>query len=320
MRVLVSGATGFIGSHLLRPLLAQGHSVVGLVRRHPPQPVAGVEYCIQDLTAPLDYDVLPKKIDVIIHQATLIDTGPADTVSVDATPFITNIVGTWRILHYAHHAGVRTFVYASTGGVYGCSDRPLVEESPLNPMDYYGMTKAQAELAVTSSLYTIPMRSFNTIILRYFFPIAIGTPNPVPTYVAAAVRGETIALPRADGPRFNPISIQDTVEATIAAMDLRQDTILNIAGTEITTFGEIASFAAALCGRRLQTRVIPEEDVIPFYRSDLVADIGAMQRVLGFTPKVSLATTLAELTDHYIAALHSESRSDSRFPIGDAQA
>lgn len=302
MRVLVTGATGFIGRNLLGPLVAQGHDVVGLVRRPPHPPAPAVDYCVQDLSAPLDYARLPAQVDAIIHQATLIDTGPTGAATEDAKPFLTNVVGTWRILHYAQHAGARIFVHASTGGVYGCSSRPLVEESPLNPMDLYSLTKAQAELAVTASRHTIPARSFATVLLRYFFPYAVGTPNPIPHYVAAAVRGETVALPPGGGPRFNPLHIQDAVAATVAALALEQDTVLNVAGTEITTFGEIAAFAAARAGCPLQTRELPADAVIPYYGSDLVAEIGAMQRILGITPQISLASGLAELTDYYRAS------------------
>lgn len=295
MRILLTGASGFIGGRLL-PVLAREHTVTALVRRPPAQPLPGVRYCLQDLTAPLDHTALPAAVDAVIHQAALID---ADHATADADPFLVNVVATQRLLEYAARAGATLFVHASTGGVYGCSPHPLTEDSPLHPMDRYSLTKAQAELAVEASRYTVPDRAYATVILRYFFPYGVGTPNPIPRYVEAAVRGDPIALPEGGGPRFNPLHIDDAVAATLAALTLTTDTVLNIAGTEITTFGEIARLAAARAGHDLRLTTLPAHAVIPYYRSHLVADITRMQTQLGFTPRIPLADGLAELLSNY---------------------
>ena len=290
MRVLVTGATGFIGRHLLPRLVTTGaHEVIGLVRRQPPTPVPGVTYINQELTAPLDLARLPQQVDAIIHQAALIDT---DAASDDAAPFLANVVATWRLLHYAEQAGTRVFVHASTGGVYGCRDQAFVESDPFNPLDLYSLTKSQAELAVRHTPTPFPK-----IILRYFFPYGVGTPNPIPSYVQRAVRGDPIAIPANRKPRFNPIHIDDTVEATLRALTLQQETTLNIAGSEITSFAAIAEFAAQRAHRQPHFTPIPEAEVIPYYRANLVADITAMQQTLNFTPQVSLAKGLTALVD-----------------------
>jgi UDP-glucose 4-epimerase len=310
MRVLVTGATGFIGRHLL-PRLAAEHETIGLVRRQPTQPIPGVTYITQELTAALDLARLPHQVDAIIHQAALIDTesispslvaikggkqgDQTDTTGADAAPFLANVVATWRLLRYAQQAGVRCFVYASTGGVYGCGDTAFVESDPYNPLDLYSLTKSQAELAVRHTPVEFPK-----IILRYFFPYGVGTPNPIPSYVQRAIRGESIAL-NADGtPHFNPIHIDDTVEATLRALSLPVDTTLNIAGIEITTYAEIVAYAAQRAGRRPNITLISGDAIIPYYRGNLLANTEAMQRTLEFTPQVQLSTGLAALVDSYL--------------------
>ena len=121
MRILITGATGFIGSRLVSQL-APTNEIFALVRRRPEIAEPNVRYVIQDLCLPLDRARLPSKLDAIIHQAAVIDT--EDALS-DRVPFEVNVIATWRLLEYAAAAEVDVFVHASTGGIYGCSKQPF---------------------------------------------------------------------------------------------------------------------------------------------------------------------------------------------------
>ncbi|MBX3011416.1 MAG: NAD(P)-dependent oxidoreductase [Caldilineaceae bacterium] len=288
MRILLTGATGFIGRHLVEPLAAH-HELYALVRHRPAVPHAAVHYLCQDLTQPLNQQQLPPRLDAIIHQAALIDTAGLD----EAQPFLANVVGTWRLLAYAAAAGVHTFIHASTGGVYGCSPEPLTEQTPFNPMDLYSLTKAQAELAVQAAC-----GEFHKVVLRYFFPYGVGTPNPIPSYVRRAVCGEPIDVLESGGPRLNPLHIHDAVTATVAALQLDQSITLNLAGREVTTFTEIAQMAAQQVGRQPLLQRIPVAAAIPYYQANLVAEAAHMHLLLPDGPQVSLATGIAELVTH----------------------
>ena len=285
MRILITGSTGFIGSHLVERL-ASDHELYGLARRAPTKPHAQVCYIYQDLAQPLDYKQLPAQLDAIIHQAAVINTE-----TVDATiPFLVNVVAAWRLLAYAADAGVSAFVHASTGGIYGCGPHPFHETDLPNPMDLYSLTKAQAELALLAA-----EGSFRKVTLRYFFPYGVGTPNPIPGYVAKAVRGEPIPIMAGGGPKFNPIHISDAVEATVRALSVQGDRTLNIAGSEIATFASIAEMAGEMAGRKVEFQSYPVEQAIPYYQSDLVASTEQMQASLHLTPQVPLKVAIAEL-------------------------
>lgn len=290
MRILITGATGFIGRHLVQRL-ADDHEIIAMVRRVPRELHAGVRYVEQDLRNPLDRSQLPDTLDVIIHQAALIDADDAP----DELPFHVNVIGVWRLLRYAADAGVQTFVHASTGGVYGCHQQPFVETDPPNPMDLYSLTKAQAELAVQAA-----PGAFHRIILRYFYPYGVGTPNPIPTYIERALTGEPIQVLASGGPQLNPVHISDAVEATVRVLALQEDITLNIAGTEVTTFREIAVAAAGRAGRSPNFQEIPDEAAPPYYQADLVADTAFMRETLKFMPQVSLQEGLTELIDYYM--------------------
>ena len=209
-------------------------------------------------------------------------------------PFLVNVVATWRLLEYARRVGVNTFVHASTGGIYGCRDQPFVEEDAPNPMDLYSLTKAQAELAVQAAPGT-----FHKIVLRYFFPYALGTPNLIPQLVRRVLLREPIEVLESGKPAFNPLHISDAVEATVLSLELGASEVMNIAGTGVTTFVQIAELAAQRIGREPMFVVVPDASAIPYYRADLVADTTCMQRRLSFVPRVSLEEGVAELADYY---------------------
>lgn len=289
MRILITGATGFIGRHLVARLAAS-HEVYALARRLPAAPTANVHYLCQDLAQPLNRQQLPQHLDAIIHQATVIDTDNVD----EATPFLVNVVGTWRLLQYAAEAGVHTFIHASTGGIYGCSQQPLRESDPPNPMDLYSLTKAQAELAVQAA-----SGAFHKVVLRYFFPYGVGTPNPIPSYVRRAVLGEPITILAGGGPWFNPLHITDTVEMTVLALTLDQSVTVNIAGQELTTFAQIATMAARNAGREPIFQVIPDETAIPYYRANLIAATERMNQLFPRSTWVSLQQGITELAAHH---------------------
>lgn len=289
MRVMVTGAGGFIGSHLVASLADQ-HEVYAMVRRTPDLPVAGVQYIEHDLAHPLDESRLPATLDAIIHQAALIDT---DALQYgDAAAFEVNVIGTWRMLEYARRIAVARFVHASTGGVYGHADHPMLETDPPNPMDLYAITKAQAELVVHHTPTPFPK-----IVLRYFLPYGAGTPNPLPRFIGAVLAGDEVTIAADRGPAMNPIHITDAVAATVAALELDSDAVINIAGTEITNYAEIAEFAGARVGRPVAMNIVGRMELIAYYRGDLVGSTQRMHELLGFTPRVTLDRGLAELVD-----------------------
>ncbi|MCR5756905.1 MAG: NAD-dependent epimerase/dehydratase family protein [Selenomonas sp.] len=153
MNVLVTGGAGFIGSHLVRQLLAANHEVTVLdnVRtgtwQHLP---AGKDTCtcwemdIQDKAA--REKIAQAGFDVIVHLAgqTMVDTSIMDP-KFDAAE---NVMGTLNILEAARHSGVQRVIFASTAAAYGdvAEDRlPIREEEVVAPMSFYGLSKVTME-------------------------------------------------------------------------------------------------------------------------------------------------------------------------------
>src|SRR5689334_9307811 len=120
MRVLVTGAAGFVGARLLRRL-ADHHEIFALARKRPPIQHAAVHWLIQDLAEPQWSVELPSKIDAVIHlaQSPHFRDFPAQATDIYSVSTMTTV----RLLDWALRAGARSFVLGSTGGLYGASER-----------------------------------------------------------------------------------------------------------------------------------------------------------------------------------------------------
>ena len=164
MKVLITGGCGYIGSKLVTNLVRSnldvtvldtmwfGNSIANKLDQSKLRFIKGDVRCIDDL--------LVEKFDVVVHLANV-----ANDPSVELNESLSweiNALGTFKILEWAKKSGVKKFVYASSGSVYGVSNEPKVTESTVrNPISAYNKTKMVAEQVVLS--YT---KEFNVICIR----------------------------------------------------------------------------------------------------------------------------------------------------------
>ena len=151
MKVLVTGGAGFIGSHLVRQLLAARHSVTVMdnvstgLWQHLPD--ADCERLELDIRMPAAKQAIEDgKFDVIVHLAgqTMVDVSVKDP-AFDAEE---NVMGTVNVLEGARNSGVKRVIFASTAAAYGDvaeEQLPIKESEQLSPMSFYGLTKVTVE-------------------------------------------------------------------------------------------------------------------------------------------------------------------------------
>jgi nucleoside-diphosphate-sugar epimerase len=151
MKVMVTGATGFIGSHLVEALLKEKHDVLCLVRGASSiSRLANldVRFLYGDLTDQVSLkQALNVDVDVVFHLAGLMGNwGLPDSVY-----WKINVDGTKNLLNVLNNSNVKQFIYSSTAGVLGPLEKPPADETfPLNPSNIYERTKAEAEKLVLS--------------------------------------------------------------------------------------------------------------------------------------------------------------------------
>jgi nucleoside-diphosphate-sugar epimerase len=165
MRVVVTGVAGFIGSHIADRMLREGHEVIGIddmsagYKRNVPK---GVYHIYQDICDIKAYSDILEGVDGVFHNAaskkTVCMANPSRDIEVNA-------IGTLRLLEECVKHGVKKFIHASTGSVYGETLDVIREDTPKNPISYYGISKNAGEnyVSLIGNMFDI-----RTTILRYF--------------------------------------------------------------------------------------------------------------------------------------------------------
>lgn len=260
MRTLVTGSTGFLGSHLVERLLAQGHEVRALARRTSNLDhlrSTGVEIVFGDIE---DYEsLLPavKGIEVVFHAAARVTPGWGEWHLFHASI----VTGTENMLRASATAGCNRFLYVSTGGVYGraCEgDTAACESTPchvnLRRDTYYESAKLLAEQAV------FKFHERGGIEVCVIRPGAVYGPRDrlVADRVFRHVCGPIVVWPGRSDPLYSVVFASDAGDCAIAAAtsDRAAGRLYNVAPAQGVRFRDFAAaMARAMGGSRIQLTV-----------------------------------------------------------------
>jgi nucleoside-diphosphate-sugar epimerase len=286
-KILITGANGLLGSHAVSALHAQ-YEIHAIVRTMPEVPMDNVFYYLVDFASNWEYSSLPNKIHTIIHLAQSSHFRDFPEKALDV--YRVNIESTARLLDYARSSGVKRFIYASSGGIYGSGNVAFDEKSPIVPpgkLNYYLGSKLCGEVLAQS--YASLM---NVIILRFFFMYGPGQKRSmlIPRLIDSVKEGKPITLQGKEGININPIHVYDAVAALSKAISLQGSCTLNIAGAEILSLREITEIISQKLKRSAVLDLKNEEP------KHLVADIEAMKNLLG-SPKIWLVDGIGSLID-----------------------
>ena len=277
MRVLVTGATGFIGSKLVEHISKD--NIVYCISRSKDNIFQrdNVNWVIQDLSKELNYSILPKELDAIIHLAQSKHYRNFPEKALDI--FLVNDYSTVQLLDYGRRIGIRSFVFASSGGVYAHKDGFFLEDDPLNPTTFYLNSKLISEHLVKS--YT---DFFSTTILRYFFVYGEGQKNMlIPNLINSVKEGRPILIYNEEGIKITPTYIDDAVRATAGAISIQENETINVAGGETISILELSEIIGEVLGKKLVYEYKNDPNAM-----DFVANIDKMKSVLGVMPEVSI--------------------------------
>ena len=288
MRVLITGASGFVGRHVARHLLDEGHDVTGFDLMEPDD--AGFPTIIGDLR---DADAVNAAVagnDVICHIGAIGDVYLAgDKPSLAAE---VNVTGTSHIADAAIESGARV-VYASTWEVYGEVEyEPIDENHPLNPDHPYNITKLGGEQML---LAAANLRGLSAIALRLGTAYGPGLrPNSVfRIFIDRARQGEPITI-MGDGSQSRQfVHVNDLARAfSLACSSDVSGIALNTVAQEPITIKQLAETVA----QRFPTEII----YAPARPGDVPPALVSSEKiseVLGWGPQVSFSNGLDDLME-----------------------
>lgn len=318
----VTGAAGFIGSHLVEFLLKSGQEVVGIDNFSNSSQESLAE--IKNANPNLNWnrfqfhkmDVCDqsglfetiKGCDYVLHQAAVgsVPRSILDPISTHDS----NVTGTLQVLYVAEKLKIKNVVYASSSSVYGDNKTyPQREDQIGAPLSPYAVSKRVCEIyaANFTAVYNLP-----TIGLRYFnvFGPRQRPDGPyaavIPKWISAILKNQQTEI-NGDGTTSRDFCfVKNVVNANILAA-LNTDPalngqIFNIALGGSTSLNELHQIIAELISKQTN-REIPQPKYGPFRRGDIklsCADIGKAKQLLKFTPEFSVKDGLIEAVEHYV--------------------
>lgn len=303
-RVVITGAAGFIGSHLAETLLDLGYAVVGIDNLLTGD-IANISHLANRDFLFIKHDVtnyiyIDGPVDVVLHWAS--PASPIDYLELPIPTLKVGALGTHKALGLAKAKGAR-FVLASTSEVYGDPlEHPQKESywgnvNPIGPRGVYDEAKRFAE-AMTVAYHRYHgvdakiVRIFNT----YGPRMRVNDGRAVPTFISQALRGEDITI-FGDGTQTRSFTyISDLVDGVIRLMKSSTNEPVNVGNPHEMTVEEIARTIVRMTGAssKIVYRPLPTDD--PKVRQP---DITRARTLLGWEPKVGLEQGLTRTIEYF---------------------
>jgi nucleoside-diphosphate-sugar epimerase len=310
----ISGGAGFLGLHLARRLLADGHEVrtLDVAPLDDPGLESGVEELRGDVRDPAAAARLADGADVLVHAAAALPI----QASREAIRSV-NVDGAAVTLAAALEAGVRRAILISSTAVYGIPKvHPLGEDVPLVGVGPYGESKVEAERVAAEA----GRRGLEVVVLRpktFIGPERLGVFEILFDWIR---EGRRIPILGDGSNRYQLLAVEDLVEATVAAASAEAaGETFNIGATEFGTVRADLEALIAHAGSGSRLRPVPARPaelalralelarLSPLaewhYRTahrDSYVDVSKAQRLLGFSPRLSNERALCETYDWYL--------------------
>ncbi len=295
MRACVTGGAGFIGSHLVERLVADGWDVCVLDdlssgHRERVEGLGGVDLHVGDVRDAAATGAAVAGCDVVFHLAALASVQrsvefPHEVIDV-------NLGGTLQMLEASRAAGIKRFILASSSSIYGDTPTlPKVESMPLTPRSPYAASKAGAEALVSAFERTWGLEG---VILRFFNvygPRQSHTSRyagAIPIFTSACLEGRPCVLDGDGGQTRDLTYVTDLVDAVVRAATVAEAADgepFNIGAGQRRRLRDVLGIIERVCGQKLNLTSGPSRigDV-----RDSEADATRAREILGWAPVIEL--------------------------------
>ena len=300
MRALVTGATGFIGNHLVLELRRRGWDVVCMIRGTVQTQDSSVRCVHGDLLEPESLrfdDIQAGSVDALFHLAALL---PSKDISLDRY-MQANCRATSLLLQSADRLGIKSVVYASSLPIIGVPKHvPITEKHSANPQHPYHLSKLGGEMECEMARRKQGRRISSLRITSPYGP-GMSANGVLARFVDRALKSENIQWLGSGSRAQNFVHVSDVVRATLLAAQTDSPGIYNVGGSETTSMQEFAKLVARLApGSQSKLSAAGTRDPEEGCRWEV--DLAHAATGLGYRPAVSLEQGLTE----YIAWAQAE--------------
>ena len=245
--IYVTGAAGFIGSHLVKELKSKNHEVMSCDVRSP----------LMIQPEDLLYNFKKNRPRVVFHLGAISSTVESNTVSMTES----NILLSCRLLEYCLALDV-PFVYASSASVYGLGEHGFSEASPHTPLNYYAISKSSFDMYALQKLKDKPdSRVFG---LRFFNVYGTNEDHkgnmasPVHKFIKQSKeKGEIEIFKGSENFKRDFIHVSDVIKATLAAKDFSEPGIYNVGTGKAKSFKDVALAVSEAMGSEIKEIAFP---------------------------------------------------------------
>ena len=287
-RVIVTGASGFIGLNLVRVLSSLGAEILIIDRIQPSERLANVQFEWADLRH-LDkvYEA-----DYLIHLAAITNAGFAERYPLDT--FEVNVLGTVNLLNHVRIE--KRVLFPSSALIYKASDTPISEEAETDLSSVYALSKNVGEQVVK---FHCQRMGVGHTIVRFF---NIFGPGQLPMYIVPQVLTQIRENHRVEirngSVMRDLLFVDDCIDAVLklAVNVSAEDSVFNIGSGHIVSIAEVAK-AAVMASQQTDVEITDLEEFIEYSPTAIMADIEKVQSTIDWYPRTNLGDGLKAMWD-----------------------
>ncbi|MFG1186788.1 MULTISPECIES: NAD-dependent epimerase/dehydratase family protein [Xanthobacter] len=304
-RILVTGGGGWLGSAIVRALLARGHAVIATDVVIPPALEALAASDPRLTCATADLGEWPQVVglfrahapDAVVHCAAIV--GVVQCADLPLKAMRVNVEGAVNVFEAMRLSGVKRMVHVSTEETYGDFTAPMIDEDhPQKPTSIYGLTKLAVEHYGRAYGRDHGLECINVRTCWVYGP-HLPRPRMPKTYIDAALKGEALRIPAGGDLAVDQVYISDTVAGVVLALEKAEHRFdaYNIATGAAPTLADVAGLVnAAVPGARITV------DPGPYLHGGRILtarkgalDISRARAELGYAPQYDIARGIAEM-------------------------
>jgi nucleoside-diphosphate-sugar epimerase len=290
-RVIVTGASGFIGHNMVRRLSKLKAETLVIDRVQPAEHFPNVEFEWADLRhLNKEYEA-----DFLIHLAAVTNAGYAERYPMET--YETNVLGTVNLMNHVRIS--RRILFPSTALIYKASSEPIAEDAELDQSSNYALSKTIGEEILK---FHSNRQQVDYTVVRFF---NVFGPGQLPMYIIPQVLRQIIeenkVVVRNGAVMRDMLFVDDCIDAVLrlAVTPKAANDVFNIGSGEIVTISDIARQAIRVSGRT-DIEYTDLEETIDFSPTAIMANINKVTSTIDWMPRVSLADGLKRMWDSYV--------------------